>query len=134
MINFEELVNQAIKELPDNIRTKADNIALCLEDDISSRERSQAGVRIGKHILGLYQGFPRTTWGRSHIAGRLPDKITIFKDPILRLARNEEETKELVKIVVWHEIAHHFGFNEKEVRLLENKWHLKLKKNNLKRD
>jgi predicted Zn-dependent protease with MMP-like domain len=64
----------------------------------------------------------------------LPDKITIFKDPILRLGKDEEEIKELVKIVVWHEIAHHFGFNEEKVRLLENKWRSKLKENNLKKD
>jgi len=52
----------------------------------------------------------------------LPDKITIFQEPIARISKTEEDIKELVKIVVWHEIAHHFGFNEKQVRALESKW------------
>ena len=53
----------------------------------------------------------------------LPDKITIFKEAIERSARNEEEIKEIVKNTVWHEIAHHFGMNEKEVREKEIKKH-----------
>jgi len=49
----------------------------------------------------------------------LPDKITIFQDPIEALARDEEDIKEMVKNTVWHEIAHHFGMDEARVRQAE---------------
>jgi predicted Zn-dependent protease with MMP-like domain len=65
---------------------------------------------------------PKTVWGRESFSARLPDKITIFQKPIEKLAGSEKEIKELVKIVVWHEIAHHFGFSEKQVKELEKKW------------
>ncbi len=74
------------------------------------------------NLLGLYQGIPKTTWGRSAVSGRLPDKITIFKKNIEKSAKTKEKIEELIKIVVWHEIAHHFGFEEEGVRKLESKW------------
>jgi len=52
---------------------------------------------------------------------RLPDKITIFQAPLERISQNEENLKEIVKNVVWHEVAHHFGFDEKSVRELEKR-------------
>jgi predicted Zn-dependent protease with MMP-like domain len=58
----------------------------------------------------------------------LPDKITIFKDAIESVADFPSDVKDIVKIVVWHEIAHHFGFEEKETRQLEKRWRSKLKK------
>ncbi|PIR90177.1 hypothetical protein COU04_00520 [bacterium (Candidatus Gribaldobacteria) CG10_big_fil_rev_8_21_14_0_10_33_41] len=51
----------------------------------------------------------------------MPDKITIFKNPIEKIARSEEEIKKVVRDIVWHEIAHHFGMDEKEVRKAESR-------------
>ena len=124
--DFEKLVEKALLELPKNIREKMENIAICVEDTPSSSQLKKTGTRIKSSLLGLYQGVPRTVWGRESFPARLPDKITIFQKPIEKLARsNEERITKLVKIVVWHEIAHHFGFNEKEVRELEKKWKFK---------
>jgi predicted Zn-dependent protease with MMP-like domain len=122
MIDFEKLVQEAILTLPKEIQGKMENVAICIAQNPSEFELRKAGVRINNNLLGLYQGFPKTVWGRNKISGRLPDKITIFQDSITRLSKTEEDIKELVKIVVWHEIAHHFGFNEKQVRALESKW------------
>lgn len=120
---FEKLVEKALIDLPEKIREKMENIAICVEDSPSSSHLKKVGTRIKNSLLGLYQGVPRTVWGRESFPVRLPDKITIFQKPIEKLARsNEERIAKLVKIVVWHEIAHHFGFNEKEVRNLEKKW------------
>ena len=58
----------------------------------------------------------------------LPDKITIFKPIIEAQAQTSEDVRELTRIVVWHEIAHHFGFNEDEVRKLERRWRKNLDK------
>lgn len=122
MIDFEKLVQEAILTLPKEIQKKMENVAICIAQNASKFELRKAGVRINNNLLGLYQGFPKTVWGRNKISGRLPDKITIFQGSITRLSKTEEDIKELVKIVVWHEIAHHFGFNEKQVRELELKW------------
>jgi len=122
MTDFEKLVQEATLTLPKDIQKKMENVAICVAQNPSKFELRKAGTRIDNSLLGLYQGFPKTVWGRNNISGRLPDKITIFQDSITRLSKTEEDIKELVKIVVWHEIAHHFGFNEKQVRALESKW------------
>ena len=68
----------------------------------------------------LYEGVSQTRRGANYNAA-LPDKITIFQKPIEREARSKEDLKEIVKNTVWHEIAHHFGMSEKEVREAEIK-------------
>jgi len=110
---FEKLVEQALVDLPPRIRKEIDNAAIVIED----KSPRQA-------LLGLYQGVPKTVWGRG-FGQILPDKITIFQEPIERMASTPEEIKEIVRMVVWHEIAHHFGFDEKGVRELEAKWRQK---------
>lgn len=110
---FEKLVEESLLILPENIRKKIDNVAIVIE-----KRPSQ------KYLIGLYEGIPKTTWGKG-FGMQLPDKITIFQEPIEKLARSKEELKEIVKNTVWHEIAHYFGFNEKKVRDLEAKWQKK---------
>ena len=106
---FEKLVAEALESLPENIRQKMDNVEIVVEPG-----------SLNGPFLGLYQGVPKTSWGRG-FGMRLPDKITIFQAPLERISRSEEELKEIVKNVVWHEVAHHFGFSEKGVRELERK-------------
>ena len=119
--DFEKLVKKAIMDLPKHIREKMDNVAIVIENKPSPNYLRKAGMKFGNTLLGLYQGIPKTTWGRG-FTGDLPDKITIFSEPIEKIALTPKEITELVKITVWHEIAHHFGFGEKQVRKLEEKW------------
>ncbi len=119
MKEFEELVERAIIEMPSFVKEKMENVAICVEERPSkSFERGRKGVRKNSYLLGLYQGVPKNTWGRG-FGGNLPDKITIFKEPIEHFAKSEERIKRTVKKTVYHEIAHHFGFNEEETRKLE---------------
>ncbi len=118
--NFEKLVNEAVQGLPEKIRQKMENVAIVIEERPSPEQLRKLGVRYGGLLLGLYEGVPQTKWGRG-FGGNLPDKITIFQQSIENIARSEEEIKKLVKNVVWHEIAHHFGFDEREIQELENK-------------
>ena len=75
-------------------------------------------IRKGSFLFGLYEGVPQTKrWGYGQV---LPDKITIFKNPIEKLAQYEKEIKVIVNNTVWHEIAHHFGMDEKRVRQAES--------------
>ena len=107
--NFEKLVAEALDALPENIRRKMDNVEVVVE------KGSARGP-----FLGLYEGVPKTAYGRG-FGMVLPDKITIFQAPLEKSASSEEELREIVRNVVWHEIAHHFGFSEKAVRELEKK-------------
>ncbi len=118
--NFEKLVNEAVQGLTEKIRQKMESVAIVIEERPSPEQLRKLGVRYGGLLLGLYEGVPQTKWGRG-FGGNLPDKITIFQQSIENIARSEEEIKKLVKNVVWHEIAHHFGFDEREIQELENK-------------
>ena len=117
---FEKLVEQGIAEIPQKFRNKMKNVEIVIEDWPNSWQLQQAGVKPGESLFGLYQGVPQTKRGAFY-ANVLPDKITLFQKVIEKNARTPEAIKEMVKRTVWHEIAHHFGLNEKEVRDLERK-------------
>lgn len=118
--DFEKLVKEAISSLPKEIQKAIDNVGISIEK-WPQNKRLERGLP-----LGLYQGVPKTAWGR-RFSQNLPDKITIFQGPIEKLAGSQNQIKKLVKIVVWHELAHHFGFDEKKIKELENKWQKRLK-------
>jgi len=122
--DFEKLVEKAVVSLPEHIQKAMDNLAIVVEKSPSPDDLRKTGTKIGNSLLGLYQGVPKTSWGRS-FGQILPDKITIFREPIESLSYSVQEIAELIRIVVWHEIAHHFGFSEKKVRELERKWRKK---------
>jgi len=117
---FEKLVKESILELPEKIRQKMDNVAICIEKRPTKEQLKKAGIRYSGFLLGLYEGIPRTEWGKG-LAMVLPDKITIFQESIEKFALTPKEIKKLVRRVVRHEIAHHFGFDEKSIRQLEKK-------------
>jgi len=121
---FEKLVRQALIILPKRIRRKMENIAICVEKRPSAEQLRKIGLKHDRFLLGLYEGIPQIVWGKG-FGGNLPDKITIFQESIESFAAGPEKVKELVKNVVWHEVAHHFGFSERGVRLLEQKRSLK---------
>jgi predicted Zn-dependent protease with MMP-like domain len=118
--DFEKLIEEGLRDLPEKIRQKMENVAIVVEKNPTQEQLRKLGIRYGGSLLGLYEGIPKTAWGRG-FGGNLPDKITIFQEPIEEFARSSKEIKEAVKYVVWHEIAHHFGFSEKGVRKLEEK-------------
>jgi len=96
---FEELVAEALDEIPDELAERIDNVVVRVKDD------SPVGN------LGLWEGIPLT---KRHDYGALamPDRITIYRRPILRRCRTEEEVVDQVRITVIHEIAHHFGIDD----------------------
>ena len=119
-LQFEKLVKESVLDLPENIRQKMENVALCVEKEPSPEQLRKLGTRSGGFLLGLYEGIPKTTYGRG-FGMLLPDKITIFQQAIERFARTPQAIRNLVRNVVWHEIAHHFGLDEKQIRDLEKR-------------
>ncbi len=127
MSNFEKLVSEALEDLPESIRSKMDNVAICIENSSKKRLKEEGLWKKGV-LLGLYEGVPQNAWGRG-FGDNLPDKITIFEDSIRKFAKTDEGIKEMVKKTVYHEIAHHFGFNEEEARRLEKIYYEKNRDN-----
>jgi len=118
---FEKLVADGVKLIPDEFRDKLDNVSIFVEDLPTQAQAQKVKLRRGHTLFGLYEGIPQTKRSRDYV-GVLPDKITIFKLPIEAHSRSEEDVKRIVADTVWHEIAHHFGMSEKEVRAAERRY------------
>ena len=112
---FEKLVGEGISAIPEKFLQKLDNVGIVIEDEPTPEQRKKFRLHRNMTLFGLYEGIPPIKRGTGYF-GVLPDKITIFMRPILEAARSEEEIREMVRDTVWHEIAHHFGMNEGEVR------------------
>ena len=110
---FENLITEAVGALPAKIREKLDNVVIVVEE----------GESPNNSLFGLYHGISQLKRGSSYGIGMtIPDKITIWKGTIERFAQTESAIPSLVRRVVWHEIGHHFGFDEPQIRKLEQKW------------
>lgn len=104
---FEVLVAEALDGIPEGLGRLMDNVV------VQVREQSRAG------LLGLYQGIPLTE--RDTYGGlAMPDRITIYRLPILERCATEDEVRHEVRVTVVHEVAHHFGITDQ--RLHELGW------------
>ena len=115
---FEWLVARAVDSLPEEFRTRLENIDVVVEDWPTQGQLAEVGLRRGQTLLGLYQGVPLTKRGR-HYGMVPPDKITIFQKPIEAKCRDDAEITAEIQRVVRHEIAHHFGIGDARLRQLE---------------
>ena len=114
---FSQLLEKALESLPSEFKQKLRNVSIRFDDWPSNNHLQKAGIRQGL-LLGLYEGIPNT---KSHYQAKLPDVITLFKYPLMRVSRSYEEFENNVRKTLIHEIAHHFGMNEEEVRSAERK-------------
>jgi len=115
---FEKIVEEGIKAIPEKFLRKLDNVAIVIEAESTPAQKKKLNIHPGWALFGLYEGIPQTQRGINYSAV-LPDKITIFQRPIEEAAHDEKDIKEIVKNTVWHEIAHHFGMSEDRVRQAE---------------
>ena len=114
---FEQLVVQALDDLPDFFKQKLQNIDVVLADWPTEAELRSVGLKPGRLLFGLYHGIPLTK--RSSYYGLvLPDKITIYRLSIEQVCRTPEEVIQRVQHTVKHELAHHFGISDDRLREL----------------
>lgn len=99
---FFELVETAFAGIPEDLTKLLDNVALFVEDDAPAHESG---------LLGLYVGTPLTERDTAY-AGAMPDRIMVYRRPILHMCETEDEVVREVAITVAHEIAHHFGIDD----------------------
>jgi predicted Zn-dependent protease with MMP-like domain len=107
---FEELVAEALDEVPTELLGMMNNVVVLVEDEPPPEE---------PELLGVYEGHALTERGWDY-AGVLPDRITIYRQPILRICDTDVDVIDEVAITVVHEIAHHFGIDDH--RLHELGW------------
>ncbi len=131
---FEKLVADAFDQVPEKFRSKVKNVALLIEDEPSEEDLKENGVPQGGTLLGLYKGVPLTERGEGYGVGMtMPDTITVYRNPIIRMAAEESGVGELVawgeeptepmkkriraiiRDTIWHEVAHFFGMDEFDV-------------------
>lgn len=106
---FDRIVEEGLRLIPRRFRRLMQNVAIVVEQEPPRPD-----------LLGLYQGRPLAN--RSVFDSfAMPDKITIYQGPHERLARSLEELRQMVADTVWHEIAHHFGMDERQVRRAERR-------------
>jgi predicted Zn-dependent protease with MMP-like domain len=106
---FEELVSDALDQVPPKFAEAMDNVVVLVEEH-NAEEPS---------ILGLYHGIALTERS-SDYGGVLPDRISIYRAPILSMCHTEEQVVEEVLVTVLHELGHHFGISDH--RLHELGW------------
>jgi predicted Zn-dependent protease with MMP-like domain len=107
---FEELVADALDEVPQELLDLMSNVVVLVEDEPPEGE---------PELLGVYEGHALTSRGWDY-SGVLPDRILIYRQPILRICDNDDDVIDEVAITVVHEIAHHFGIDDE--RLHELGW------------
>lgn len=114
---FEEVVAEALDELPAEIAEAMSNVSVFVEPWPSRETLEKMGLGNRFELLGLYEGVPLNRRNTSYSAV-LPDRITIFQGPIEAMRGGRAALKDEIKSVVVHEIAHHFGIGEKRIREL----------------
>ena len=119
---FESLVRNAIKEIPKDFLEKIKNVEILIEDNPTPEQYEKLFKRGERGLLlGLYEGTPLTKRKYYGIGGNLPDKITIFRIPILSIAQSASEIAYIVEDTVIHEVAHHFGIDDTTIHALKKK-------------
>jgi predicted Zn-dependent protease with MMP-like domain len=118
---FDEHLEQVLPQLPEAVHRLLDEVPLVVEDHPSSDQMRRLGIRRRHHLCGLYTGVPLT--GRSVMQSGIPsDVIHIFREGILSMAGDRQgniDTDELrrqIRLTILHELGHHHGLSERELR------------------
>jgi predicted Zn-dependent protease with MMP-like domain len=117
---FSAMIAEVMDELPREHMDAVKNVAIVYEDEPTPEQREKLRLRNDQSLFGLYEGVPLTK--RQGATSLMPDKITIFKLPMLMYVNSYEELRAQVKHTLWHEIAHYFGLDHPAIHELENKW------------
>jgi predicted Zn-dependent protease with MMP-like domain len=107
---FEKIVAEALDAIPDEFMNKIHNVAIMVEDFPSGEQMKRTKIKSKYGLLGLYEGHIQSR--RINIGPVLPDRITIFRVPIMKSCDTINECRDRIINTVRHEIAHHFGSDE----------------------
>jgi predicted Zn-dependent protease with MMP-like domain len=111
---FEQMVADALDEIPPELGDEMENVAVVVQDWPTPGQLG--GVGAGGTLLGLYEGIPITKRSPMSYSGVAPDRITIFRGPLTRLARDDADLARRVRVTVLHEVGHYFGMSDDRLR------------------
>lgn len=117
---FDQMISKAMDYLPKTHMSAIKNVAIVYEDEPTEVQREELQLACHQSLFGLYEGVPLTR-RNGGINNYPPDKITIFKKPMLEYVSTMEELEEQVRHTLWHEVAHYFGLNHDQIHQLEGK-------------
>jgi len=117
---FDRLITRAMDELPQKYIQGLDNVAIVYADDPDENQRAKAHLTEHSLLFGLYEGIPLTKRGAGYNFV-LPDKITLFKNPILAFVQTPDQLFQQIKRTLWHEIAHYYGLGHDRIDELERR-------------
>lgn len=103
--------------LPPGLLQRVHNVDIVIERRPSGRDRKAAGLGAGRTLLGLYHGIPLTKRGEYYNLV-LPDKISIYQEPIEAICETDDDVREQVRKTVLHELAHYFGIDDRRLNEL----------------
>ena len=113
---FEELVSEALDTIPPELSQHIENVAVVVQDwPTTGQSTGHASL-----LLGLYEGISLTRRSPMSYSGVMPDRITVFRIPHLRMTSDEEQLRHRIAVTVVHEVGHHFGISDE--RLSELGW------------
>lgn len=115
---FADLIDQAFDHLPKAHRKAVRNVALVYADEPTPAQREQLQLACNETLYGLYEGVPLSR-RQGATNAYPPDKITIFKGPMLRDAISLEDLRAKIHHTLWHEVAHYFGLDHAQIHKLE---------------
>jgi len=116
---FEELVAEALDSIPERLGRLMENVAVIVEDHPSAAQQARRRGERGL-LLGLYEGVDLTRRSPLSYTSVLPDRITVFREALCTISRDEADLTHNVRVTVIHEVAHHFGIDDR--RLAELGW------------
>ncbi len=114
---FDELISEALDSLPAKYTSRLHDVVITYEDEPSELQRQELRLHCNQTLFGLYEGVPLPQ--RGGMTKMLPDKITIFKVPLVQASRDEADLKNRVHHTLWHEVAHYFGLDHRRIHELE---------------
>lgn len=115
---FAETVMEVLEDLPEEFRRRIENVEIEIRDWPRRQDLEQAGLPPGQTLLGLYQGIPLTERGQGYNMV-LPDRIILFRGPIMRAGGSRAGIRRQIRRTLLHEIAHHFGISDERLRELD---------------
>jgi predicted Zn-dependent protease with MMP-like domain len=115
---FQKLIDAALGSLKGEHVKNIKNVAILFAEDPTEAQREKLRLLPYQSLYGLYEGTPLPfRQGQTHL---YPDRITLFKNPMLRSTTTIVGLEEQIKHTLWHEIAHYYGLDHDKIHELEN--------------
>ena len=111
---FEKLVEKAIAELPEEFKSRIDNVVIAVEDEPTDEDYELTDTPDDEELFGIYRGPMRTEMTWDMLPG-LPPQVAVFRGPILRNTSNSREAVKEIKDTIVHELVHYFGLEDDEM-------------------